>query len=435
VELSLRKPLLTAALGPSSQLCCSKIKASARSRDAICIIGAGLIACFLKLAIAYNTIGTNDSVSFYVFARSLNDHGLEWTYLRGAEWLPVGPIFNHPPLTAYYLKLIAWLSHTEFFQSCGFTFPFLLRLPGIIADFIVVLVLLELSRRDERCRIPTWALTLFALSPVSLMVTGFHGNTDSVMVMFLILATAAGLKSRPLLCGLFLALSAQVKVIALLFLPIFFFIWPNRRNIVQFLASFATTCLLLCWEPLTKFPGLFVKNVLFYGSFWGGWGVTYWLRLTGLSMFSRVNFMNLSTAQTIVATLLKSLIVIAVFAIAWRRRTLGPSAIVSSIGYGWLIFFALSPGVCPQYMVWIAPFALLLSQRFYAWLTGTSALFLFFFYNINAQGLPWFLAISRSHSNDSASVWALWPWVTITVATILFWRNGTRTNPSLQRLS
>jgi hypothetical protein len=29
-------------------------------------------------------------------------------------------------------------------------------------------------------------MVLFALSPVSLMVSGYHGNTDPVMVMFLV---------------------------------------------------------------------------------------------------------------------------------------------------------------------------------------------------------------------------------------------------------
>jgi glycosyl transferase family 87 len=435
VELSLRDDLSASSAVTSARQQFSAAKCSVDSRATLWVIGAALIALFLKLAIAYNTIGTNDAVSFYVFARSLHNHGLQWTYLRGAEWLPVSPIFNHPPLTAYYLELIATLARTHLFQSCGFSFPFLLRFPGIIADFIVVLVLLNLSRRDARYRMPTWALMLFAYSPVSLMVSGFHGNTDSVMVMFLVLATVACLKSRPLLCGLFLALSCQVKVIALLFLPIFFFVWLPRREVVRFLIPFAVTSVLLCLEPLSRFPVLFVKNVLFYGSFWGGWGITYWLRLTGLPTFGRVSFMNLSAAQTIVAAILKSLIVVAVFVIAWRRRTLDVPAVATSIGYAWVIFFALSPGGCPQYMVWLAPFALFLSPTFYVWLTAASSLFLFFFYNITAQGLPWFLAVSRNHGNEACSVWALWPWIAIVFGAIMLWKSATALDPSLRLFS
>src|SRR5438477_4109848 len=106
------------------------------------ITSAAVIALLFKLAIAYSTLGTNDAVSFYAFARSLSDHGLKWTYERGVAWLPNGPIFNHPPLTAYFLRFIYRLAHQGFFLDIGLNFPLLLRLPGITADCVVALDLL-----------------------------------------------------------------------------------------------------------------------------------------------------------------------------------------------------------------------------------------------------------------------------------------------------
>src|SRR5204863_1263716 len=110
------------------------------------------------------------------------EHSLQWTYQHFIA-------FNHPPLTAYYLSAIYNLSSTRFCRESGLTFPFLLRLPGIVADFIVVLALCSMTKATDRLRVPTWALTLFALSPVSIMVCGFHGNTDGVMVMLLVLSS------------------------------------------------------------------------------------------------------------------------------------------------------------------------------------------------------------------------------------------------------
>jgi hypothetical protein len=405
-------------------------KLHARRNAGVCIIFVAFVALVFKLAIAYNTIGTNDAVSFYIFAHSLSTHGLQWTYTQGAEWLPVGPIFNHPPLTAYYLQLIGWLSQTNIFQQYGVTFPFLLRLPGIVADFIVVLVLVRLSQRHAEYRLPAWALVLFACSPVSSMVSGFHGNTDSVMVMFLFLAAVCCSRSRLLLCGLFLGLSCQIKVISLLFLPIFLFVWLNRGSMIRFLGAFALTFLVLSWEPITKFPLLFVKNVLLYGSFWGNWGITYLLRLTGVPAFSRVNFMNLTTAQVVAATVLKIAIVAAVLAIAWRRRALEPIASLKSVGYAWIIFFALSPGVCPQYMVWLAPFALFVSPTFYAALTAACSVFLFSFYNTTAHGLPWYLAISKNHDSELPTILALLPWAIVLVGAVFFRKEVAAIEPS-----
>ena len=130
---------------------------------------------------------------------------------------------NHPPLTACYLELIDNLSRNGFLRQHGVTFPFLLRLPKIIADLVVVFVLLRISKMSTERSVPAWALVLFALSPVSLMVAGFHGNTDPVMVMFLVIAAYMCLCRRPILCGIFFALACEVKIVPLLLSPVLFF--------------------------------------------------------------------------------------------------------------------------------------------------------------------------------------------------------------------
>src|SRR5437870_3084067 len=208
-----------------------------RDLRATCIIALALIALTLKLAIAYNTIGTNDAVFFYGFAKVLSEHGLEWTYHHSRY-------FNHPPLTAYYLRGIYFVTEQRWCQDVGVHFPFLLRLPGIIADFFVVLVLLRITKTC--LRIPTWVLALFALSPVSLMVSGFHGNSDSVMVLPLVCAAWMCLRSRPILAGVFFALGCQIKIVPLLLLPTFVFFWLSQGKVREFLIP-AVTSMTVMW--------------------------------------------------------------------------------------------------------------------------------------------------------------------------------------------
>jgi hypothetical protein len=170
------------------------------------VIASAGIALVLKLMIAWNTMGTNDVVTFYQFGKSLSQHGLEGTYKTHVY-------FNHPPLVSYFIRAIYRVDHLPWLHQHGITFPFLLRMPGILADFVTVLLLLSVAKP---LRISIGYLFLFALSPISLMVSGFHGNTDPVMVMFLVLAACMCLWKRPALCGLFLALSCQIKIIPLL---------------------------------------------------------------------------------------------------------------------------------------------------------------------------------------------------------------------------
>ena len=269
------------------------------------------------------------------------------------------------------------------------------------------------------------------------MVSGFHGNTDPVMVMFLVLAAYMCLRERPVLCGICFALSCQIKVIPLLLLPIIFFFWLARRATLRFTIPFVLLCVTMWAQPLLKFPSLFLKNVLSYGGFWGGWGISYWLRLTGLPQFNGARVFNLPPASTAIAFSLKLGIIATVLVIAWRRRHLSGRAMIDSIAYAWIIFFVFSPGISVQYLVWLAPFVLILSPTLYACLVVTSSIFLFFFYNSIAGGLPWYLAISRNRPNalNLWMPWSLWPWATLIFGMILLWQKAALIDPSLRLFS
>lgn len=382
----------------------------ARDLRAIFIVALALIAMTVKLAIAYNTIGTNDAVFFYGFAKVLNEHGLRWTYEHSRY-------FNHPPLTAYFLQGIFALTEQPWAQGLGIHFPFLLRLPGIIADLLTVLVLLQFRKVDVA--VPTWALALFAISPVSLMVSGFHGNTDSVMVLLLVCAVWMCLRDQPALAGLFLALSCQIKIAPLLLLPAFVLFWWSQNRSRNFLIVGAITTCVLWAQPLLGFSTLFAKNVLAYGSYWGMWGITYLFRATGIQEFSRVSFFDLDPAQTLIMTILKVIIIASVVWIAWQNRKSRGRAFVDSLGYAWLVFFVFAPGVCPQYLVWLAPFVLILSPSFYTAVLISSSVFLFVFYNVTSGGLPWSVAISTDETRDSWIPLSLLPWLTLIAGSIL----------------
>jgi ALG6, ALG8 glycosyltransferase family len=409
-----------------------------RVDSSVWIVGSAFAAFIAKLLIALNTFGSNDVAALYIFARSLHDHGLEWTYRNGVPWGSSIPLFNHPPLTAYYLELIDVLSRNEFFRACGLTFPLLLRLPGIIADFVAVLIVLRIYNTNAEVRLPMWALLLFALSPVSLMVSGFHGNTDPVMVMFLLAAVYMCLRERPLWCGIFFALSCQVKIIPLFLLPLLFFFWLSRQARLRFLLAWLFLTIALWTQPLMMFPRLFVGNVLAYGSQWGWWGITYWLRLTHFSQFDVVGFVNLPAAASFVATFLKVIIAGSVLVIGWRRRYLGAAGLVSSVAYAWLVFFVFSPGFCAYYLMWLAPFVLLLSPALYGWLTAASSLFLFVFYNTLAGGLPWYIAVAKFSDPNRFNLlapWALWAWAIMICGLIICWRKAAAADSSLRLFS
>ncbi len=363
------------------------------------------MALLVKLAIAFSTLGSNDIGSFYGFAGALSRGGLLQLYTQDIS-------FNHSPLVAYYLRLIFDLAHLPFFEQHSITFPFLLRLPGILSDAIVVLLL---ARWQGRLGLPSWALVLFALSPVSIMVSGFHGNADSVMVLFLVLAATMCLWRAPALCGLALAISCQMKIIPLFLFPIFACYWFSRGKLGRFSLPFALTVLILCLQPLLQDPIPWLRNVVFYGGFFGGWGITYLLHLTGRPEFGVVDFYGLPGAELLVMKFLKVLIVACALGIAWHRRNSTAEQLFHSVGLAWIIFFVFSPAVAPQYLVWLIPFILVLSPALGTAFIISGSVALGVFYQTTADRFPWYAAIATPTTNAVTSPWMLLPWVVLIV--------------------
>jgi uncharacterized membrane protein len=365
------------------------------------IVLAALAAAVAKLYCAATTIGTNDVKFFYLFAVGVTNVGVTAMYDQTSA-------FNHTPLVGEMLVAMLHLA-----QRTHTSFSFWLRLPGIVADFVSVLALLWF--RNKTGRPPWWALAVFALSPVSFMVSGYHGNVDPILAMFVVLAACACVAGQSLLCGIFLGLACNIKIVPLLLVPVFFFFWQSRRGLWSFLVSFAVVVLAGWGVALVLTPAGFVRNVLSYAGYWGEWGITCGLYVSGLAPFQPLGFVGLSPAERAVMMLLKVIIVGGITFIAWRRRAAEPAAIFSSLALAWVVFFVLAPGVGPQYLVWFAPFLLVHSPRWYLAVTAVCTVFLTVFYTVISHGIPWNYGESTQSLSPVLRPWTALPWLALTV--------------------
>src|SRR5205814_9792577 len=136
----------------------------------------------------------------------------------------------------------------------------------------------------------------------------------------------------------------------------------------------------------------------------------YLLRPAGLPEFCRLSFFALEPAQNIIMTILKLIVVSAALLIAWQHRQSRGRTFVEALAATWLVFFVFAPGVCPQYLIWLAPFVLILSPTFYSCMLVASSAFLFVFYNITSAGVPWSVAISTDDVRELWAAWSFLPW-------------------------
>jgi hypothetical protein len=377
-----------------------------KNKAELFVVLIALLAMAAKLYCAATTYGTVDVMLYYHFGQNIAREGVVNTYLHDR-------IFNHPPLLGNYLGLIYELAGGN-----GPRFAFYHRLPGILADLAVVFLLLWIRRRTGQ---PSswWALGLLAASPVSFMISGYHGNYDPLIALGLVLAVVACLQGQALLVGVLLGLACQVKIIPLIMSPVLFFYWWHRGKAGVFTVATVATLLLGWCAPLLVVPGIFTHQVLVYNSIWGWWGFTYLFNISGLpGLAGMASLKPLSTPQAVVVQTLKFLIIAGTLLVAWRRRKGTAEEMLGTMGLVWALFFTFAPGFGVQYLAWVSPFLLFYSARWFTAFTVSASVALFIFYNTISHGIPCKAGTGLETLFGIWAPWLLLPWAVFAVLTI-----------------
>ena len=378
-----------------------------KNKPELLVIVLALLATAAKLYCAATTLGTIDVLLFEGLARYIAHEGVISLYAHNR-------IFNHPPVLGNYIGLTWTMSggHEQLFA-------FYTRLPGILADLAVVFLVLWIRRRTGRP--PWWAIALLAVSPVSFMISGYHGNYDPLIPLGLVLVVVACLQRNALIAGVLLGLACQVKIIPLVMSPVLFFFWWHRGKGVIFATATIVTLLVGWSAPLLAVPEIFTRQVLAYNSIWGGWGVTYLLNISGLpGLGGVVSIQPLSHSQVLLVQVLKVLVVSGTLVLAWRRRKMAAEDLPATMGLVWALFFTFAPGFGVQYLAWVSPFLLFYSARWFAAFTGTASLALFIFYNTISRGMPWQKGFGLERLFGIWAPWLLLPWAVFAAMVIRF---------------
>jgi len=337
------------------------------------ILGAAAFSSLCKIDLALNTFGTNDVYAWERFAR--------WSGLFGSRLYAIDPAFNHPPSMIHALALLTWLAKTT-----GVFFPFWLRLPAILADLGSLWVLSRIFQERLAEPVVRWGLLLFALSPALILISGFHGNTDSVVMFFLLLAVWRG--ERDAQSGALFGAAMCVKILPIVVLPVFFFARRDWRRRIVFLAS-AAVVIVIGWSPyLFRNPADIYRQVFGYSSIYGHWGLT-WLAAWHMPFF-RDSWHDAFQRWGAYGSLA------IITAAAWMvNRKADRPPVYTQAGAALFFFLAASNGFGVQYLAWLVPWTIGISLISVGFFTLASGAFLLAVYNFWAGGFPWFLADSN----------------------------------------
>jgi hypothetical protein len=340
------------------------------------LILAALVALAAKVVIAHNTYGTNDAITFEADIAKLEASGPQELYREGVEsrpghWQP----FSHSPPLIHLLLLLKKLENRS-----GLPVRFWLRVCCALADLASLGLLWKIGVRSQA------GLLLTALAPVSLMISGFHVNTDPLL-MCVILASVCLIRSRHFAwAGVAVGIALSIKLSALIFVPALAIAAGAKRSAAMAGAALVCFCgfsLPYIWQ----FPGTILASVMKYAGLYKYWGIPAFSLLIGADgvylWYERVGkFIALGAVGVAVVVVHKRAI----------REKGRPEDLLLSCGLSAALFLFFTPGFGVQYLVYLVPWLAISRGSVAASFHVTSGAWLAAFYTWGSGGFPWYLA-------------------------------------------
>lgn len=344
----------------------------------IAIAGTAILCLLLKIYLALTTYGTNDVAYFEKFLEIAKERGGVGLYHFRHPVL----YFNHPPFMIHLLYFFDVLT-----RLTGIGFPFWLKLPDILADLGSVFLVWKILALKKKRKFEPIALVMMAAAPASIMTSGFHGNTDPLMI-FLVLLSLYLIEKRkyPWLAGIVMGMAVNIKVVPVIFAPAIFLYLPNYRSRIEYFSAMGAAFLVGSLPYIYQDPVFILNRVFGYPSIYGMWGFSRFLSY----LLPESHWLNLAYENY------GKFAIVAVIIAASLRMNLGMkrSPLFMQLGFITFIFMSLTPGFGIQYLAWLIPWVVGLGIAATAIYYSASGIFQFLVYTYWSGGFPWFLADS-----------------------------------------
>ena len=316
------------------------------------------LGALLRLFLIVFTEGTHDVDIWQSHAGWTRQYGLIGYY----EWQEV---FNHPPFMGIAMSA-GWARALEL----GVPFHVFLRAPFALLDLGTALLLTTLF---SGARARNIVFACYWLNPLAILFSAYHGNTDTGVAFFALLATVAAVRGSAVAAGVAIGVGLWIKLPVVLAIPALFFFFNGWRPRFAFLAAALLTGFstylpalfeapLLVYERVFAYPGLRIETPggVPIWTIWSIFGVVDAAPAGLRAVLERVIDAH-ATYNTFIC-----LTPIALFAWLRRRETTGSELGATVLG-SFLLFYALNNNFLSfQYLAWSIPFWFFAPTRFVA---------------------------------------------------------------------
>ena len=169
-------------------------------------------------------------IGFYM--QSLSNPYARLPYVQGLSFSPyamTGSI-SYPPFSAFIFDLV-YRTYVSFGSPSRFLYYFLLKQPMLLADVGVAVVLARIIVQltgDERSA--TKAVLIWLYLPFGIIISSISGQLDPLALFLSLLAVYYFISSKWLASAAMLGLSIYLKIVPVVFLPVFLLSGQTRKN-------------------------------------------------------------------------------------------------------------------------------------------------------------------------------------------------------------
>ena len=256
--------------------------------------------------------------------------------LKGINIYPIPALTNHPYLPFYlYLEALA-----VYLSRFNINLNFFLKFTNIFFDTAITYLVYIFTNKNLKSSL------IYALNPVTILVTSFHGQFDSMPIFFLLLSIFLMKTKRELFSIFVYSFSILTKTWPLLFAFIFWKKLKIKFNILYiFIFPIISVILYSCLfhAPFEQIISTLAK----YQGLYGIWGVTQFLSF----------FNHRYLVQKLAALIF--FISFTVFNLRINNKN-----VFQNFLFALLFFFSFTSGFSIQYLSWIVPFLLITNSKF-----------------------------------------------------------------------
>jgi hypothetical protein len=331
-------------------------------------------------------------------------------HLLDVSWNPYETtrLYPYPPLWSLAEAGAEWLSR----RGVG-TFPINVKLPALLADLLIVAALVVAGRAG---RAPPAAAWIYAAHPVSVLITGAHGQFDAIALLLVLLALTALARGRRDLSALSLAAAIGTKSFPVLVLPFLAFAGETswRRALRYAFLALAPVALILLPFAIADLTALRRELFAYAGIADFGWtGLVRGLSWLGTGDLARSEARFWPVASVVSRMLF--LVSWVGLAVATRRGWLALSPERACL-VTFLAFHVLYGSLSAQYLLWVVPFGVLWPGRMLAAHAAGATAGLVGFYLFLAPGVLLPQPLEGPAAVGAGRLWVLGVGVTLVVS-------------------